>query len=136
MTTPPARPELAVGAVVIRGTDLLLVQRATAPEQGRWSLPGGRVEVGETMADAVVREVREETGLDVECGPLVGWVERIADTHHFVIFDFLATPAGAAPLRPGDDAAAVRWSALDDLAGLDDLVGGLVDFLRHHGIVA
>ena len=97
-------------------------------------MPGGRVEFGETMAEAVVREVREETGVDVVCGELVGWVERISDHHHFVIADFHATPVGAADPVAGDDAQAARWVPLWEVGELD-LVDGLVDFLADHRII-
>jgi ADP-ribose pyrophosphatase YjhB (NUDIX family) len=127
--------ELCVGAIVVDRGELLLVQRGRPPAVGQWSVPGGRVERGETMAAALVREVREETGLDVEPGPLVGWVERITADHHFVIFDFVATVTGRDGLTPGDDAAAARFVPLDGLGALP-LVAGLVDFLADHGIAA
>jgi ADP-ribose pyrophosphatase YjhB (NUDIX family) len=129
------RPELCVGAVVLRGQELLLVRRARGPGFGRWSLPGGRVEVGETLAEAVVREVAEETGLEVVCGEALGWVERISDRDHFVIIDFRAVPtAPGAPLTAGDDAAEVAWVPLDEVTGMD-LVDGLAEFLADHGVV-
>ena len=128
------RPELCAGAVARQAGHLLLIQRATEPGRGQWSLPGGRVESGETMAEAVVREVREETGVEVVCGPLIGWVERISDSHHFVIADFDATPVGAAEPTPGDDASAARWVPLWEVSELD-LVDGLLDFLADHGVV-
>lgn len=132
MTT---RPQVCVGAVTRQAGHLLLIQRATEPGAGRWSLPGGRVEYGETMAEAVVREVREETGIEVVCGALVGWVERIsAGDHHFVIADFDATPVGAGDPRPGDDASAARWVPLWEVSELD-LVDGLLDFLADHGVI-
>jgi 8-oxo-dGTP diphosphatase len=135
---PPApRPELAVGAVAVAGGALLLVRRATPPQVGRWTLPGGRVEGGETLARALEREVAEETGLSVRCGELVGWVERISDEHHFVILDFTVRVEGASEEnRPvaGGDASEAAWVPL---AGLDEvaLVDGLADFLRQHGVV-
>ncbi len=88
------RPETCVGAIVRRDDALLLVLRGREPGRGRWSVPGGRVEAGETLARAVVRELKEETGLDGVCGPFVGWVERIGADHHFVILDFEVTDVG------------------------------------------
>lgn len=133
----PNRPEVCVGAVVVdRDRRLLLVERGRPPAVGRWSVPGGRVETGETLADAVVREVREETGLAVRCGPLIGWVERIDEDHHFVILDFRAELDGAEAQEvvAGDDASAVAWVGLDSLETVP-LVDGLADFLRQHQIL-
>lgn len=129
----PARPQVCVGAVVIDGSQILLIQRGRPPEAGRWSLPGGRVEHGETLAEAVVREVREETGLEVICGPLIGWVERIHEGFHYVILDFEATALEPEPIRAGDDAADVAWIEIDDLGELH-LVEGVLEFLSDHGI--
>jgi 8-oxo-dGTP diphosphatase len=83
-------PELAVGAVVVHAGCLLLVRRGSPPAAGLWSVPGGRVEPGETLTEAVAREVREETSLDVEAGELLGWVERRTGGHHYLIVDFWA----------------------------------------------
>lgn len=127
-------PQLAVGAVCVVDGSLLLIQRATAPGAGLWSLPGGRVEVGETLRDALVREVAEETGLAVTAGDLVGWVERIDADHHFVIFDFVVVPVGDREVVAGDDAAAAAWVPLAEL-GARPLVPGLAAFLRDHGVV-
>lgn len=129
-----ARPQLCVGAVAIDGNRLLLIRRATAPEIGRWSLPGGRVEHGETMAEAVVREVREETGLDVVCDRSIGWVERIGPAGHFVIVDFAVVVMGTGAPHADSDAAAVAWVPLGELHEVD-LVDGLLDFLTDHKIV-
>ena len=128
------RPELCVGAVAVDEGRLLLVRRGREPGAGSWSVPGGRVEAGETMADAVVRELFEETGVEGVCGPMLGWVERITPTHHFVILDFTVTVA--APVTPvaGDDAAEAAWVALPDVGGMG-LVDGLAEFLQEHGIV-
>lgn len=127
------RPEVAVGGVCVRDGHLLVVQRGRGVATGRWSLPGGRVEPGETLAAAVIRELREETGLDVEVGPLCGIAERISEQAHYVIIDYWVHASGAA--TPGDDARAVDWV---DRGGLDalDLVDGLVDFLTAHGVLA
>ena len=134
------RPELCVGAVVADADGrLLLIERGRGPAIGQWSVPGGRVEPGETMTDAVVREVAEETGLAVVCGALVGWVERISDQYHFVIMDFRAevdparSPPGTRPIA-GDDASDVAWVSPDQLDRYP-LVAGLEDFLRSHGVL-
>ena len=121
--------KLAVGAVVLQDDHVLLVRRANPPEAGRWSFPGGRVEPGERMADAAAREVREETGLDVESRRPLDWVERIGPDHHFVIVDFAATVSERQTPTPGDDAADARWVHLDEISTLA-LVDGLLDFLR------
>ena len=82
------RPELCVGAVAVDHGLLLLVKRGTNPGKGLWSLPGGRVESGESVVAAVLRELKEETGLEGVCGSLVGWVERMGAEYHFVVMDF------------------------------------------------
>jgi 8-oxo-dGTP diphosphatase len=133
-----AHPEVCVGGVVVHDGRLLLVRRGRGAGVGLWSVPGGRVEWGEALADAVVREVAEETGLAVVPAAWLGWVERIDEAHHFVIHDVLAHLAdGSQPdeARAGDDASAVRWVGLEELDGVDDLVPGLLDFLRQHGVV-
>ncbi len=123
-----------VGAVIVDTAGrLLLIRRAHAPAAGRWSLPGGRVEAGETAERAVVREVAEETGLAVTVGVEVGVVRRpTADGREYVIRDFRAEPVGGT-LRAGDDAADARWCDAAAYAALDDadeLVPGLTDALR------
>jgi 8-oxo-dGTP diphosphatase len=128
-----SRPEVAVGAVVVDDGALLLVRRGRGPAAGEWSVPGGRVERGETLAEAVVREVAEETGLEVVCGPLLGWVERIGDDHHHVILDFEATLLGGT-LAAGDDAAEAAWVPAGEVTDLR-LVDGLAEFLADHGII-
>jgi 8-oxo-dGTP diphosphatase len=127
-------PELCVGGVVVEAGRLLLVQRGNPPSVGLWAVPGGRVELGETMVDAVAREVLEETGLVVTVGELVGWVERISDAYHFVIVDFLATCSGETEPTAADDAADVAWVPLAELPQWD-LVPGLLDFLIEHHVI-
>ncbi len=128
------RPEICVGAVAVDGDQILLVRRGTEPGMGRWSLPGGRVEAGEAMVAAVVRELREETGLNGVCGPVVGWVEQMSVDHHFVILDFRVTILDDASPIAGSDADEAAWV---DLASLDSvpLVDGLASFLAEHSVV-
>lgn len=110
----PARPVVGVGGVVIDRDRVLLVKRAHPPLAGEWTLPGGGIEVGETLEAAVAREVREETGLEVTVGPLVELLDRIHldDEHrveyHFVIADYLCGVAGGT-LAADSDAADARW---------------------------
>jgi ADP-ribose pyrophosphatase YjhB (NUDIX family) len=113
---------------------LLLVRRGTEPGLGRWSVPGGRVEPGESVADALVREVLEETGLRVEPRGLVGRVERDApDGSVYVIEDHRAQVVGGS-LRAGDDAAEVAWFTTAELCGVD-CVEGLLGALREWGVL-
>ncbi|MGH9086483.1 MAG: NUDIX hydrolase [Acidimicrobiales bacterium] len=130
-----ARPIVAVGAVVVDHDRLLLVRRGRGPAAGSWSVPGGRVEAGETLAEAVTRELREETGIDGVCGPLLGWVERFYDADHYVILDFEVTVVGEDQPVAGDDAAEAAWVDLHLVAELP-LVEGLAEFLGDHGIIA
>jgi 8-oxo-dGTP diphosphatase len=128
------RAEVAVGAIVVTDDELLLIRRGHGPGAGEWSVPGGRVEGGEMLAEAVVREVAEETGLEAVCGPLVGVAERIHDDRHFVILDFHVTVLERQEPTAGDDAVEARWVPLADVAELR-LVDGLAEFLHEHGII-
>ena len=128
------RPEVCVGAVAIDEECLLLVRRGRGPAAGEWAIPGGRVEAGETLAEAVVREVTEETGLDVVCDELVGWVERIGADYHYVILDFSVTVLDDRAPVAGDDAAEVAWVGLVDVAE-HPLVEGLAEFLHENGVI-
>jgi 8-oxo-dGTP diphosphatase len=120
----PVAPLVGVGAVVLDGGRVLLVQRGRPPGVGRWSLPGGLVHVGESLEAAVRREVAEECGLDVAIHGLVGIIDRIIRDdegrvrYHYVLLDYLATPT-AGRAEAGSDAHAVRWCAMDALAALD-----------------
>ena len=129
------RPVVGVGAVVVDHDRLLLVRRGRGPAAGAWSVPGGRVELGETLAEAVTRELREETGLEGVCGPLIGWVERFFPEDHFVILDFEVTLVGDDQPVAGDDAAEVAWVELHEVGEMA-LVDGLAEFLHDHGIIA
>lgn len=124
-----------VGAVITDPAGrILLIRRGHEPEAGRWSLPGGRIEPGESDQDAVVREVREETGLSVACGRLVGTVERPAPGGAVLdIRDYAAAVTGG-ELVPGDDAADARWVTRAELATLP-LTRGLLAILTGWGVI-
>ena len=128
------RPEVCVGAVAVADDCLLMIRRGRGPAQGTWSVPGGRVEAGETLAEAVVRELAEETGLTGICQSLIGWVERIGDDHHHVILDFSVVILTDGDPVAGDDAAEAQWVPLADVAELT-LPEGLAEFLHDHGIL-
>ncbi|MDQ1712962.1 MAG: 8-oxo-dGTP diphosphatase [Frankiaceae bacterium] len=108
---------------------VLLILRANDPGRGRWSLPAGRIEEGETAAEAAVREVREETGLDVVVGDVL-WHGVVGPFH---VEDFAATVSGGV-LRAGDDAADARWFTADEVPALH-LSENLLAVLREVGIV-
>ena len=121
MDVPPqAEPVPAVGAVVFdEAGRVLLVKRGRPPGVGRWSLPGGRIERGEPPADAVVREVREETGIEARVVCALGVVALEAEGHTFAIHAHLLVPLTPSPAaRPADDAADARWFAPGDLEPL------------------
>lgn len=131
-------PQVAVGAVAVRDDEILLVRRGHGPAAGAWSVPGGRVCFGEDLREAVVREVLEETGLEVVVERFLGFVERIddgADPSHFVILDFAVVVLDPnQPVVAGDDAAEAAWVPLEDLDGLV-LVEGLAEFLADVGVI-
>jgi 8-oxo-dGTP diphosphatase len=131
-------PVVAVGAVALLDDALLLIRRGRGPAAGEWSVPGGHVELGEALHVAVVREVFEETGLEVVVDRFLGWVERMGDSpnpYHFVILDFAVTllDPSSVPVA-GDDAAEVAWVPLRELSELR-LVDGLYDFLGDVGVL-
>ncbi len=117
----PELPLVGVGAIIIEGDRVLLVKRAHPPIQGQWSIPGGVLEVGEMVREAAVREAREETGLVVEPGELLGVYDRILRDpeqrvkYHYVLIDFLCRPVGG-ELLAASDAAEVRWFRREELA--------------------
>lgn len=120
----PDRPFVGVGVVVWRGADVLLVRRAKPPREGRWSIPGGVQQIGETLVEAAVREVREETGLTVEITGLLDAVDSIERDasgdvrRHYSLIDFAADwRAGEA--APADDVSEVTWADPDALAAFD-----------------
>ncbi|HEX4815346.1 MAG TPA: NUDIX hydrolase [Nonomuraea sp.] len=123
-----------VGAIILDGSGrILLVKRGHPPGEGLWSIPGGRLESGESDAAGVRREVMEETGLRVEVGRLAGTVDRPGPGGvTYVIRDYLATVTGGVPAA-GDDAAEVRWYAPAELARLP-LSEGLLETLTGWGV--
>jgi 8-oxo-dGTP diphosphatase len=124
-----ARPEVCVGAIAVDNDRLLLVRRGHGAAAGEWSVPGGRVEAGETLAEAVVRELLEETGVEGVCNDLIGWVERIDEDSHYVILDFRVDVLEPSEPVAGDDAAEAAWVPLSEVADLL-LVDGLSEFLH------
>lgn len=121
-------PTVAVAAIVYDSTGrILLVERGKPPGERLWSVPGGRLEAAETLAQGVAREVREETGLIVEVGALACVVERFGDDYHFVILDYVARAIGG-ELRAGDDVTDARWVDEGELQKLP-LTEGLQDIL-------
>lgn len=117
----PARPIVGVGGVIVDAGQVVLIKRRYEPLAGQWSLPGGSLEVGESLADGAARELREETGLVVEIGPVIEVFDRILHDedgrvrYHFVLVDFLCRPRGGT-LEAGDDVSDARWVPLDGLA--------------------
>lgn len=124
-----------VGAVIKDDQGrLLLIRRGHPPGAGLWSLPGGRVEPGETDTEALIREMREETGLVVDPGGLLGAVRRPGQGGDVLdIRDYAATVTGGT-LRAGDDAAEARWVTIGELAELP-ITGGLVEALTGWGVL-
>ena len=116
----PDRPAVGVGAVIVRDGRALIVRRGHEPRKGEWSLPGGLVHLGESLADAARREVREETGLEVELGPIIETFDRIHRDdagrirYHFVIVDFVCWSPGGDAVA-GSDAEAVAWVTADEI---------------------
>ena len=128
-----------VGGIVLDGDGrLLLVLRGRAPSAGTWSVPGGRVEAGESDVEATAREVLEETGVPVEVGRLVGAVERDAPNGDvYVIRDYLCRPVpdvGPVTVRAGDDAADARWFTPEETLALET-APGLVAALQEWGVL-
>jgi mutator protein MutT len=130
----PERPIVGVGAVVLDGGRVLIVKRAHEPLKGEWSVPGGAVAVGETLEEAIRREVQEETGLEVEVGPIIDVLDRIRYDpdgrvkFHYVLVDFLCRPVGGA-LRCASDADDAMWAPRGDLGrhGVADATISVID---------
>lgn len=130
------RPEVAVGAIVTDAQGrVLLIRRGHPPSQGKWTIPGGRVERGETLEHALLRELHAETGLTARRGPLAEVFEYIDDSYHYIILDYLMSePQGE--LRAGEDAthaAFVPLSELGEYETTDGLAAVLQRALAPHG---
>ena len=119
----PQSPLVGVGAVIVEHNRALLIRRGQPPLLGEWSLPGGVLECGEALRDAVIREAHEETGLTVEVGEMLGVYERVIRAedgrvrYHYVLIDFLCHQV-AGELRAGSDAAEVGWFRREELSSL------------------
>ena len=133
-TVAPSHPQLAVSAAIFRDGKILLVRRARSPAKGFYSLPGGRVEFGESLHQALAREIDEETGLDIEIIGLAGWREVLpaaAGAGHYLIMSFAARWVAREPVL-NDELDDYRWIAPDALASLGDfkLTGGLEEVIQ------
>lgn len=130
----PASPRVGVGAVVLHRGRVLLVNRGRQPSEGKWSLPGGLVRLGETTAEAIRRELAEECALTVRIAGVAGVVDRILRDdagrvrYHYVLVDYLAYP-DSDEIAAGSDAADARWVELAELERLD-LTDGLLDMVQ------
>ncbi len=117
MSTQPEGPVAGAGAIVWRGEEVLLIRRGKAPRLGEWSIPGGRIEAGETAQAAAIREVLEETGCAIAIVALCDVVDAIGEGRHIVLFDFTARWVGGDP-KAGDDAAEARFVPFESIAAL------------------
>ncbi len=129
----PDYPRVGVGAVILDGDRVLLIQRGGRTLPGKWSVPGGLVELGETTREAVCREIVEECGLDIELVDVCGVLDRVVRDaegrvqYHWVLVDYLAVARGGT-LCAGDDAADARWVRIDEVAQYDT-TDGLMDMI-------
>jgi 8-oxo-dGTP diphosphatase len=119
----PETPLIGVGAIIVEDGRVLLVKRGHPPLEGEWSIPGGVLEVGELLREAAIREAKEETGLTVDTGEILGVFDRLIRTgdrvqYHYVLIDFLCTRVKG-ELKPGSDADEVRWFKSDELPSLN-----------------
>lgn len=130
----PEHPLVGVGSIIIEHDRVVLVKRAHPPIQGHWSIPGGVLEVGEMVREAAIREAREETGLIVEPGELLGVFDRILRDpehriqYHYVLIDFLCRKVGG-ELHAASDATEVRWFTSEELPTLN-LAEDTLDVIR------
>jgi 8-oxo-dGTP diphosphatase len=111
--TKQKRPLACVGVVCRRGDDVLLIKRGREPLKGKWSIPGGKIDFGETVRDAALRELKEETGVEARIIRLIDVVDSIIDGHHFVLIDFEAEWMSGEPVAD-DDAAAAEFVPVEE----------------------
>ncbi len=129
---------MGVGAVIVQDGKLMLVKRGVEPDKGKWSIPGGAVELGETVGDAAVREAKEECGLDIELvgkSPMDALDKMVPGEngrlqYHYVLLQFLARPKGGT-LKPTSDATEARWVPLEEVERYNLTNSFRVFFKRH-----
>jgi len=130
----PDYPRVGVGAVILHDDKVLLVRRGKSPSFGKWSLPGGLVELGETTREAIAREIVEECGIKIRVVDVAGVIDRIVTDdagrvrYHYVLVDYLAYPEST-DVEAGSDAAEAQWFSIDRLGELDT-TQGLLDMIR------
>lgn len=124
------RPFVGTGVAIVDGDEILLIKRANEPGKGLWAVPGGKVERGESLAEAATREVKEETGLLIELDEVVWVGESIGPDHHIVLIDFLGRAVGGS-LVASDDASEAKWVAIEDAYDMEltPSMYGLLDVL-------
>ena len=136
----PVVPRVVVGAVVLDGARVLLVRRGKAPAHGKWSLPGGMVELGETTREAVRREIAEECGLQIRVGDVAGVLDRVIRDgegrirYHWVLVDYVAFPESGT-LCAASDADEAQWVEVDEVERLDT-TDGLMHMIRRAQVLA
>jgi 8-oxo-dGTP diphosphatase len=138
----PRHPIVGVGGVVIRESCVLLIRRGTEPLKGEWSIPGGMLELGESLTDGVRREVLEETGLRVRPLEVVAVLDRVQKNgkrvrYHYVIIDYVCCPAGGR-LKPGSDVLDAQWVERKELPRYkitpkaSEVIAGAFEWTRKH----
>jgi len=134
----PTQPIVGVGAIIVQNGKLVLVKRGVEPAKGKWSIPGGAVELGEEVRDAAIREAKEECGLDIELvndTPMDAIDNMIPDEkgrlqYHYILLQFLAQPKGGT-LKPTSDVTEARWVPLEEVEKYD-LTNSFRLFLKRH----
>ena len=139
----PDQPVVGVGAVIVEDGKLVLVRRGVEPARGKWSIPGGAVELGEAVRDAAIREARKECGLDIELvddRPLDAFDTMFRDEderlrYHYVLLQFLARPKGGA-LQPTSDVTEARWVPLEEVENYNLTESFRLFFRKHRNELA